>query len=88
MQPTAPDVEKVREAARFLMEAIAEGYGPETAKALDADLRAGSEQAFRFLYGAAKALLARIPEKLPEGFAELPGIYWEQAERIKVAARH
>lgn len=83
----ADGTKPVQEAARWLMEVIVEAFGPETAKALDEDLRAGSESAFRFLCGAATQIIARAPAgSLPEGFGKLPEVYWVQAEEIKVAS--
>ena len=82
----AKPLTEVQAAALFLVGVLREGFGDEATTCLMQGMAAGNEDAFRAMHAAATRLLAMTEEgTLPPGFAHLPGVYWAEAERLKVA---
>lgn len=82
----AKPLTEVQAAALFLVGVLREGFGDEATTCLMEGLAAGNEDSFRAMHAVSTRLLALTDEgTLPPGFAELPGVYWAEAERLKVA---
>jgi hypothetical protein len=82
----AKPLTEVQAAALFLVGVLREGFGDEATTCLMQGLARGDEDAFRAMHAAATRLLALTEQgALPPGFEALPGVYWAEAERLKVA---